>query len=420
MWGVKDVRQGMAITDHLHVPGGAGPQSSEGRPATRAFTREQFLRQRTIVLDHRLEHDNAERIAADLLSLAHDDPWTDIVVLIDSSDGPVQAGLDIVEVIDSVVCDVVTYATGLVTGMGLFVLGAGTRGKRYALPHARVVMRRPPDSRVMTGKPPNADEIRKFPHDRGVRSALRQVALVTAEQTGRTIEQVLADMRAARSFTAEQARAYGFVDEVVPQCKPLTLKPPNRDRDTDGNSLLHHAYYSGNERVVEGLLALGADTGLRNRFGLTPESMANVRLAELQLLELAGLIDLGHHWGGFILGPPSASRRDRTWTDPGSAAKLCARLRRHDPSVYALALDKAVEAGELRAILRAAIKIGRPESLARLETLLDRRGTSEIATDYLNSGSPELIEAGRRWARKHFFEIREYFGGGGQSGWGTG
>ncbi|MFC5834395.1 ATP-dependent Clp protease proteolytic subunit [Nonomuraea insulae] len=411
------------MTDASHAPDGADPRSFAEPPAEQEYTREELLRRRTIVLDERLEHDNADRIANDLRALARHDPLTDVVLLIDSSGGSVQAGLDLITVMDDVSCDVVTYVMGSAEGMALLVLAAGTKGRRHALPYARVMMRRPPDTRVMTPRPPDADEARKFPHDRGVRSARHQVARVAAERTGRTMEQVLADMAAERSFSAEEARAYGVVDEVVDQCKPLTQRHPDRDRDVDGNTMLHHAYFSGNTSVATWLLGLGADPALHNRFGVTPPLMAKVWLAESQLFKLASLVDPGHSWGGSMIGPPSppsASRRDRTWTNPGAAARLCTLLRRHDPSVYAFALAKAVKRGEPRAILKSAIKIGRPESLVQLEALLDRHGTAEIATDYLNSGSPELADAGREWAYKHFFVISMGYGGGGQSGWGTG
>ncbi|MGW4967997.1 ATP-dependent Clp protease proteolytic subunit [Nonomuraea sp. NPDC004186] len=406
------------MTEPWPAPGDPGPQRSADR-TEQERPREQSSRQRTILLGRALEPGGTERIAAEVLSLARDDSLTDIVLLIESVGGPVQAGLDLVDVIGSVGCDVATYATGLISDMGLLVLAAGARGKRHAFPQARLVLRRPPDARVMRRPPPDAAE--RFPDDRGMRSALREVALVTAERTGRGVERVLADMRAERSFGPEEALAYGFVDEVVHQRKPLGQKPPDRDRDADGGTLLHQAYYAGDWSAVEALLARGADAGLRNRFGLTPPLMAEVRTAESQLLDLAGLVHPSHSWGH--IGPPAypgVPMPDRTWTDSGSAAGLCALLRGHDPDVYAFALARAVRVGEPRAVLRSAIKVGRPESLDQLEALLDRYGTAEIATDYLNCGSRGLADAGRRWAREHRYEIQTWFGGGGPGRWGTG
>ncbi|MFC7589301.1 ClpP family protease [Nonomuraea antimicrobica] len=108
--------------------------------------REPLLRHRTIVLGRTLVHDSADRVVADLLLLAQEDPLTDIVLLIDCPGGSVEAGFGIVDTMAYVTCDVVTYATGTAAGMGHVILAAGAKGKRYALPRARVTMRRPQDA----------------------------------------------------------------------------------------------------------------------------------------------------------------------------------------------------------------------------------------------------------------------------------
>ncbi|MEU6714589.1 ATP-dependent Clp protease proteolytic subunit [Nonomuraea sp. NPDC046802] len=396
----------------MHAPDDPDPSPSAKGPLDSEEARDKLLRWRTIVLDHTLTDDSANRIAASLLWLEQDDPLTDIVLLISCSGGSVSAGFAIIDFMHYVSCDVVTYVTGLAAGMGHMILASGAKGKRYALPHSHVVMRRPQA----------AGKSERHVHDQ-IRSVRLEVARITAEQTGHSVEEVLQDLDTGRQFDAEEARAYGFVDEVVRQRKPLTRRPPDLDRDADGNTHLHRAYLSGDESTVDELLVLGANPTLPNSFGLTPPQMAEVRLAKSQFLELASLVNPEHSWSAIILGPPGrpdVRRPDRTWTDRASAARLCALLRDLDVRVYALALTKAMETGDRRPILKSAIKVGRSESLIQLEDLLNRYGTREIVLDYLNCGSPELARAGRQLAHVNGLRITEFPGSGGHGAWGSG
>jgi ATP-dependent Clp protease protease subunit len=105
-------------------------------------------------------------------------------------------------------CDVATYALGLAASMGQFLLSAGTRGKRYALPHARIMMHQP--SAGIGGTASDiAIQAEQF------RLTKREMAELIAEHTGQSVEQVQADSERDRWFTANQALEYGFVDHVV-------------------------------------------------------------------------------------------------------------------------------------------------------------------------------------------------------------
>lgn len=149
-----------------------------------------------------------------------------------------------------------------------------------------------------------------------------------------------------------------------------------------------------------------------------------VQLAESQLLKLASLVNPHHSWAAVYLDRSgraltSADQPDRTWTDPVAAGELGDLLRTHEPGVYLAALANAAERGNLRAVLKSAIKLGRPESLLRLKDMLDRYGSKEIMEDYLNSGSPYLREAAQNWAYKRGYIITSFPGGSQGGRWGS-
>src|SRR6187200_1683243 len=101
---------------------------------------ERLLQQRIVVLGQQVDDDIANRIAAQMLLLSAEDPVSDIALYINSPGGSVTAGMAIFDTMEFIECDVATYAMGLAASMGQFLLSAGTPGKRYALPHSRVLM----------------------------------------------------------------------------------------------------------------------------------------------------------------------------------------------------------------------------------------------------------------------------------------
>ncbi|GAB3463097.1 ClpP family protease [Actinophytocola sediminis] len=170
--------------------------------------RERFLSQRVLVLDGVLDDDNGTVLATQLLALAGDDPRRDIALWIHSPGGSVPAMLAIRDVMRLVPCDVVTLTLGLACSAGQFLLSAGTPGKRYALPHARILMHQ-----GSAGIGGSAVEVEVQADD--LRHTRDTVLGIIAEDTGQPTDRIFADSLHDRWFTAEQAREYGFIDHIV-------------------------------------------------------------------------------------------------------------------------------------------------------------------------------------------------------------
>jgi len=169
---------------------------------------QRLLRHRIIFLGQQVDDDIANRICAELVLLAAEDAKSDISLYINSPGGSVSAGLAIYDVMQYVPNDIATYAMGMAASMGQFLLCAGTRGKRYALPHAQVLMHQPSG-----GIGGTATDIRIQAEQ--MLYIKRTLAERIAFHTGQTVEQIETDSDRDRWFTADEARDYGFVDEVV-------------------------------------------------------------------------------------------------------------------------------------------------------------------------------------------------------------
>ncbi len=169
---------------------------------------ERLLQQRIIVLGQQVDDDIANRLCAQMLLLAAEDPTSDISLYINSPGGSVTAGMAIYDTMQFIECDVATYAMGLAASMGQFLLSAGHRGKRYALPHAKVLMHQPSAGvgGVESDIAIQAEQYRRLK---------REMAELIAEHTGQTVDRVIADEDRDRWFTAQEALAYGFVDQVI-------------------------------------------------------------------------------------------------------------------------------------------------------------------------------------------------------------
>jgi ATP-dependent Clp protease, protease subunit len=206
-----------------HIPGIAIPSSALGAPAGRSpgngmnlgdqvFDR--LLRERIVFLGSEVGESNANQICAQLLLLAAEDPGRDIFLYINSPGGSVTAGLAIYDTMQWVENDVATVALGLAASMGQFLLCAGTQGKRYALPHARIMMHQPSGGLGGTAsdiaiQAENMLYIKKTMQER------------IAFHTGQPVEQIERDSDRDRWFTAEEAKEYGFVDHVVSGAKQV-------------------------------------------------------------------------------------------------------------------------------------------------------------------------------------------------------
>jgi ATP-dependent Clp protease protease subunit len=169
---------------------------------------QRLLRHRIILLGQQVDEDIANRICAELVLLAAEDAKADISIYINSPGGSVYAGLAIYDVMQYVPNDIATYAMGMAASMGQFLLCAGTEGKRFALPHAQILMHQPSG-----GIGGSASDIRIQAEQ--MLYIKRTLAQRTAFHTGQTVEQIEADADRDRWFTAEQAREYGFVDRVI-------------------------------------------------------------------------------------------------------------------------------------------------------------------------------------------------------------
>src|ERR1700678_1784370 len=169
---------------------------------------QRLLHERIIFLGTQVDHNSANLICAQLLLLEAEDPGTDISLYINSPGGSVTDGLGIYDTMQYVRCDVSTICLGLAASMGQFLLCAGTPGKRYALPHSRILMHQPSGS--MQGQAADiaiqAEQIIYLK---------RMMAERTAFHTGQTVERIEIDSDRDRWFTADEAKEYGFVDQVI-------------------------------------------------------------------------------------------------------------------------------------------------------------------------------------------------------------
>jgi ATP-dependent Clp protease, protease subunit len=176
---------------------------------------DRLLRERIIFLGQQVDDTIANQICAQLLLLSAEDPERDINLYINSPGGSVTAGMAIFDTMQFVQCDIATYAMGLAASMGQFLLSAGKRGKRYALPHTRILMHQP-----SAGIGGTASDIQIQAEQ--FKLTKIEMAELIAEHTGQNVEQVRADSERDRWFTAQQALEYGFVDHVVSGVSQIT------------------------------------------------------------------------------------------------------------------------------------------------------------------------------------------------------
>jgi ATP-dependent Clp protease protease subunit len=168
---------------------------------------DRLLKDRIIWLGSEVRDDNANEIAAKLLLLAAEDPEKDIYLYINSPGGSITAGMAIYDTMQFVPNDIVTVGIGMAASMGQLLLTSGTIGKRYITPHARVLLHQPHG-----GFGGTASDIQT--QAQLINDMKRKLAEITAEATGKTVEQIMKDGDRDRWFTAEEALEYGFVDHI--------------------------------------------------------------------------------------------------------------------------------------------------------------------------------------------------------------
>lgn len=181
-------------------------QSSRGERSYDIYSR--LLSERIVVLGTEIDDQVSNLIVAQLLHLESEDPDKDISLYINSPGGIVYSGLAIYDTMQFVRCDVQTICFGIAMSMGSLVLAGGARGKRMALPNARILNHQP--SGGFEGQSTDIEI-----HARETLALRRRIEEIYAESTGQTIERIHEDMERDRFFTPDEARDYGLIDHVM-------------------------------------------------------------------------------------------------------------------------------------------------------------------------------------------------------------
>ncbi|MCB1027744.1 MAG: ATP-dependent Clp protease proteolytic subunit [Microthrixaceae bacterium] len=169
---------------------------------------DRLMEQRILMLGEEVGDESANRLVGQLLLLSADDPHSDISLYINSPGGSVLAGLAVYDTMQLIPNDVATVALGFAASMGQILLCAGTKGKRFALPNAQIVMH---EGSAGLGGAAADVEIQAA----NMTETLDRMRRIISTHTGQPLEDVVADVGRDRWFDAEQALAYGFVDRIV-------------------------------------------------------------------------------------------------------------------------------------------------------------------------------------------------------------
>jgi ATP-dependent Clp protease protease subunit len=185
-------------------------QTHRGERGWDIFSR--LLKDRIVFLGTPINDDIANVIIAQLLFLDSEEPEKDIMLYINSPGGHVSAGLAIYDTMQYLHCDVATICMGQAASMGAFLLGAGTKGKRYALPHGRIMIHQP-----LAGFQGQATDIDI--HAREILKTRDTLNELMAKHTGQPIDKIKNDTERDNFMSAAQAKEYGIIDEVLVTAK---------------------------------------------------------------------------------------------------------------------------------------------------------------------------------------------------------
>ncbi len=181
-------------------------KSQFGERAYDIFSR--LLKERIIFLGDHIDNHTASLVVAQLLFLESEDPKKDIIMYVNSPGGQIQSGLAIVDTMNFVKPDVSTVCVGMAASMGAVILSAGAKGKRFTLPNAEVMIHQP-----LTGVEGQASDIEiTAKHILALKDNLNRIL---AKNTGKTISQIEKDADRDNWMTAEEAKKYGIVDEII-------------------------------------------------------------------------------------------------------------------------------------------------------------------------------------------------------------
>ena len=181
-------------------------QTSRGERSYDIYSR--LLKERIIFLGEEVTDASASVIIAQLLFLEGEDPEKDIHLYINSPGGSVSAGLAIYYTMQYIKCDVSTICIGMAASMGSFLLSGGKKGKRYALPNAEIMIHQP-----LGGAQGQATEIQIAAEH--ILKTRQKLNTILAENTGQSLEKIQADTERDNFMSAQEAKEYGLVDEVI-------------------------------------------------------------------------------------------------------------------------------------------------------------------------------------------------------------
>lgn len=182
-------------------------QTSKGERQYDIFSR--LLMERIIFLSGEITTEMADLVVAQMLFLEADNVDKDITLYINSPGGSVTAGMAIYDTMQYIKCDISTICIGMAASMGAFLLAAGTKGKRFALPNSNIMIHQP----LASGLGGQASDI--IIHAENLVKTKKTLNELLAQMTGKSIEQVEFDTDRDHFMTAEEAKAYGIVDDVV-------------------------------------------------------------------------------------------------------------------------------------------------------------------------------------------------------------
>ena len=181
-------------------------QTSRGERSYDIYSR--LLNDRIIFLGEEVTDVSANLIVAQLLFLESEDPGKDIHMYINSPGGSVSAGLAIYDTMQYIKCDVSTICIGMAASMGAFLLAGGTKGKRMALPNSEIMIHQPSG-----GAQGQASEIKIVAEQ--ILKTKRKLNEILAANTGKPLEQIEIDTERDNYMSAEEAKAYGLIDNVI-------------------------------------------------------------------------------------------------------------------------------------------------------------------------------------------------------------
>lgn len=191
-------------------------QTGRGERSYDIYSR--LLKDRIVFIGTAIDDHVANLVVAQMLFLQMEDPKRDINLYINSPGGSVTAGLAIYDTMQFVTCDVATYCIGVAASMGAILLTAGTKGKRYALPNSDIMIHQ-----VSGGAQGSASDVERTVEY--MFKLKKRLISILAHHTGKTDEQIQADSDRDYWITAQEAKEYGLVDEVVKSRKDVAPEP---------------------------------------------------------------------------------------------------------------------------------------------------------------------------------------------------